>query len=101
MRKPIDRITVAAASIADGELEARVPVEGGTQLELLGATVNRMASELNARIAQVHQDRRTRDLVLAAMDEGVLLIGSGGEVRYANPAALRLVGRRDAGHRGA
>ena len=38
-------------------------------------------------------DRHTRDLVLAAMDEGVVLIDDGGAVRYSNPAAVRLVGR--------
>src|SRR5439155_25691128 len=37
---------------------------------------------------------------LAAMDEGVLLMDEGGQVRYANPAALRLVGRMAAELRG-
>jgi len=93
-------MNAAAAAIADGDQETRVPEDGPADVALLGTTVNRLASDLRARVDQAREDRRTRDLVLAAMDEGVLLIASGGEVRYANPAALRLVGRIAAEHRG-
>jgi len=86
-------MTAWAAAIAAGDLDARVPEEGGPELARLADTVNRMANDLRARAEQAGEDRRTRDLVLAAMDEGVLLMDEGGDVRYANPAALRLVGR--------
>jgi two-component system phosphate regulon sensor histidine kinase PhoR len=98
-KKPLAEMTAAATAIADGDLDTRMPEGGGSDLANLGAMMNRMTMELRARIDQVREDRRTRDLVLAAMDEGVLLIAPGGEVRYANPAALRLVGRLVAEHR--
>jgi two-component system phosphate regulon sensor histidine kinase PhoR len=99
-KPPLARMTAAASAIAAGDLEARVPEEGSPDLSRLAETVNRMASDLRARAEQAREDRRTRDLVLAAMDEGVLLMDEGGEVRYANPAALRLVGRMAAELRG-
>ena len=86
-------MTAAASAIAEGDLDALVPEDGTADIARLGASVNRLTSEMRAQIEQASEDRRTRDLVLAAMDEGVLLIGDGGTVRYANPAALRLVGR--------
>ena len=92
-KQRLERITSAASSIFHGDLDARIPDSGDDDLARLGATVNRMASDLRSRIDQVQEDRRTRDLVLAAMGEGVLLIGPGGDVLYANPAALGLVGR--------
>lgn len=93
LTRPLERITGAASVIAGGDLEARVPEEGTAELVRLAETVNRMASDLRGRIDAASEDRRTRDLVLAAMDEGVLLIGPDAGVQYANPAALRLVGR--------
>ncbi|MFY9586827.1 MAG: ATP-binding protein [Actinomycetota bacterium] len=93
LTRPLARITAATSVIAGGDLEARVPEEGTAELSRLAATVNRMASDLRGRIDAASEDRRTRDLVLAAMDEGVLLIGPDADVQYANPAALRLVGR--------
>jgi two-component system phosphate regulon sensor histidine kinase PhoR len=92
LTRPLSRMRSAATSIADGNLDARIPEEGTTELAQLAVTVNRMASDLRSRIDEANEDRRTRDLVLAAMDEGVLLVDAGGEVQYANPAALRLTG---------
>jgi signal transduction histidine kinase len=63
------------------------------ELAQRAATVNRMAAELGARIEEARKDRRTRDLVLAAMDEGIVLLAPNGDVQYANPTASRLVGR--------
>lgn len=100
LTRPLARITAAASVIALGDLEARVPEEGTAELARLAETVNRMASDLKGRIDAASEDRRTRDLVLAAMDEGVLLIGPDAGVQYANPAALRLVGRMAAETRG-
>ena len=92
LTRPLSRMRAAASTIADGDLEARVPEEGTTELVELAATVNRMASDLRRRIDDANEDRRTRDLVLAAMDEGVVLVGPDGVAQYANPASLRLTG---------
>ncbi len=100
LRTPLATIRDSASSIASGDPDAGVPEPGDTQLADLAASVNRMAVDLRGRVEEAREERRTRDLVLAAMDEGVLLIGDDGEVRYANPAALRLIGRIAAEARG-
>ncbi|TMK16140.1 MAG: cell wall metabolism sensor histidine kinase WalK, partial [Actinobacteria bacterium] len=76
LTRPLERMTSAAAAIADGDLDRRVPEEGPAELLQLATTVNRMSTDLQTRIDEAREDRRTRDLVLAAMDEGVILVGS-------------------------
>ena len=100
LRRPLPPMTQAAAAITEGDLDVRLPEPTDPDLARLATSVNRMASTLRKRLDDAGEDRRTRDLVLAAMDEGVLLIDSGAEVRYANPAALRLVGRITTEHPG-
>jgi two-component system phosphate regulon sensor histidine kinase PhoR len=100
LTQPLSHMTTAAAAIADGDFDTQIPEEGTAELVQLASTLNRMASDLRARIAEVDEDRRTRDVVLAAMDEGVMLIGSDGVAQYANPSALRLTGRMAADVRG-
>jgi two-component system, OmpR family, phosphate regulon sensor histidine kinase PhoR len=90
LTRPLSRMTEAAAAIADGSLDRTVPEEGAAELVQLAATVNRMASDLRARIDAAGEERQTRDVVLAAMDEGVILVGPRGEIQYGNPAAQRL-----------
>lgn len=93
LTRPLSRMTEAASAIAGGDLDATMPEEGTAELEQLGAALNRMAADLRRRMEESNEDRRTRDIVLAAMGDGVMLVGSDGRVQYANPSALQLTGR--------
>lgn len=46
LAKPIQRLSTAAAAIAEGELETRVKIQGIQELEVLSTAFNQMASEL-------------------------------------------------------
>ena len=93
LTKPLATLNEAAGRIAAGELTHRAPETGSAEVVTLATTINAMASELASRIEAAQADRRTRDLVLAALDEGVILMDEPGGVRYANPSAIRLLGR--------
>jgi two-component system, OmpR family, phosphate regulon sensor histidine kinase PhoR len=93
LTRPLADVNEAAARIAQGDLATRAPVTGSAEVSALAATINNMASELAARIEEAQADRQTRDLVLSALDEGVVLMDEPDGVRYANPAAIRLLGR--------
>ena len=93
LTKPLATVNEAAGRIASGALTHRAPETGSAEVVTLATTINTMASELAARIESAQEDRRTRDLVLAALDEGVVLMDEPGGVRYANPSAIRLLGR--------
>ncbi len=63
LARPIERLAAAAARIADGDLEARVPEDGPTELRALAAAYNRMA----ARLAE--QESLRREFIVNASHE--------------------------------
>jgi two-component system, OmpR family, phosphate regulon sensor histidine kinase PhoR len=92
LTRPLARMTESVSRLSRGNLDARVEPDGTAELVLLAGTLNRMAEELGARMQEVREDRRSRDLILSAMEEGVLLVDSSGDVAYANPASRRMLG---------
>ena len=90
--RPFRDMIASVRAMSAGELSARAPGGPVAELALLAETLNRMATELGDRMREVEEDRRSRELILAAMDEGVIL-SEGGRVVYVNPAARRLLGR--------
>jgi two-component system phosphate regulon sensor histidine kinase PhoR len=94
--RPVREVTGAVASMSGGDLDTRAPEEGPAEVTLLARTVNTMAAELDARIREMSRDRRQRDVILAAMEEGIVLFDRDGGAAYANPAAGRILGRAPA-----
>jgi two-component system, OmpR family, phosphate regulon sensor histidine kinase PhoR len=92
LTRPVRAVTDSVARMSAGHLEVRAPEDGPAELAALAATLNRMAADLDARIRQVGRDREQRDVILSAMEEGIVLIGPDGLVGYANPAASRMLG---------
>ncbi len=93
LTRPLRSMTGSVERISRGELVTPVPPAGTSELALLGETLNRMSDELQARLEQLGRDRQERDEILSAMEEGVILIDSAGDVAYANPAAERILER--------
>jgi two-component system, OmpR family, phosphate regulon sensor histidine kinase PhoR len=89
--RPLRAVTGSAARMSAGDLQVRAPEEGSAELALLAATLNRLASEMDARIRQVGRDREQRDVILSGMEEGIVLIGPDGLVGYTNRAASRIL----------
>lgn len=85
------RLTAAADRLGKGDLSFRAPVTGHGEAADLAESLDHMADELQTRIGRVTEDRRTRDRILSAMAEGVVLF-RGEAVAYLNPAAGRVLG---------
>jgi two-component system, OmpR family, phosphate regulon sensor histidine kinase PhoR len=92
LTRPLRGMTEAVARMSAGDLKVRVEPDHTRELALLASTLNRLASDLGARIEEARTERRTLERILAAMEEGVLLVDPDDRVGYANPAARRLVG---------
>lgn len=92
LARPLERMTESVSRLSRGNLETRVETTGTAELALLGSTLNRMAEELNNQMQRVREDRKSRDLILSAMEEGVLLVDATDDIGYANPAARRMLG---------
>ncbi len=86
---PIEKLTASVDRIAEGDLETRVPPSRVVEVERLGSAFNHMAEQLGARLEEADQERARRDLVLATLDSGVVLIEPDDAVAYANKAAAR------------
>jgi two-component system, OmpR family, phosphate regulon sensor histidine kinase PhoR len=89
---PLRRMTDAVTRMSAGDLGARVEPDHTRELALLASTLNRLASELGARIDEARAERRTLERILAAMEEGVMLLDPDESVGYANAAARRVLG---------
>jgi two-component system sensor histidine kinase SenX3 len=59
----------------------------------LSVAVDRITSEMTARIEEVEGERDTREAILSGLDQGIVLFAGDGSVLYENAAAARLVGR--------
>jgi two-component system, OmpR family, phosphate regulon sensor histidine kinase PhoR len=90
--RPLARLTDSVSQLSRGNLDTRVEPDGTLELALLAGTLNRMARELSARMEEAREDRLSRELILSAMEEGVLLVDPAGEISYANPSARRMLG---------
>jgi two-component system phosphate regulon sensor histidine kinase PhoR len=90
--RPLARLTESVSQLSRGNLDTRVEPDGTAELVFLAGTLNQMAEELSARMGEVREDRLSRELILSAMEEGVLLVDADGEIGYANPAARRMLG---------
>jgi two-component system phosphate regulon sensor histidine kinase PhoR len=92
LTRPLRRMTESVAAMSGGELAVQVPAGGAAELALLADTLNLMSQRLQTSMQQTREAGETRDLVLSAMEEGVLLVEPDDSVRYANPAAGELLG---------
>lgn len=90
---PLGSVTDAVSRISAGERGVRIAPMKGSEIAVLADALNRMSADLEARLEQLGRDRQERDAILSAMEEGVILIGAGGDVAYANPSAERILER--------
>lgn len=90
--RPLREVTRSAERLGSGDLVTPVSQHRGGQVADLAEHLDRMRRELVTRLEGSEQGKQARDATLAALQEGVLLIGPEGDVRYSNPSASRLLG---------
>ena len=87
---PIEEITHAAKQIADGDLERRVHIRTGDELELLAHTLNQLTSNLDDKINETSAEAKKLSLILQHMDNAVILLDRYGRVTTANRKAREI-----------
>lgn len=88
---PIRRITMAARSLSRGDLDTRIKVSGSDELDALSRSLNEMRGRLAAHLETIDLQRRTLELLLTQLHEGVVVAGPNGRVVLMNPAAARML----------
>ncbi len=94
LARPLRRLAAVATAIADGHVDLRPERSSVTELDRLGVAIGRTASELGSRLRQLEGERRRLEVVLEALDLGVLLVAGDDTVLYANAATEVLLGTR-------
>ncbi len=92
LSRPIDRLSQVAQRVEAGDLDARVRIDTGDELEDLARSLDGARNQLAARIAEATVERERLEAVLDGMVEGVLVTDPSGRVSRTNPALHRLFG---------
>jgi two-component system, OmpR family, phosphate regulon sensor histidine kinase PhoR len=92
--RPLEELEKVAESYARGEVEGAgfLPVSGSVlEVQRVAEALQRMATELDSRIAALVAERNEQEAVLSSMVEGVLAIDHRERVMALNAAAARLL----------
>jgi two-component system phosphate regulon sensor histidine kinase PhoR len=90
--KRIRALEGVATRLGAGEAGVRAHETPADELGDLGRAVNRMASELRARVEALERERDEREHILAHMSDGVALIDASGRIVRVNHSLARLLG---------
>ncbi|HWR40168.1 MAG TPA: ATP-binding protein [Patescibacteria group bacterium] len=89
---PLEYIINASRQIADGQLDKRVFVRTGDELELLAHALNNLTSSLEDKMNDADAKNRKLELILEHMDNAVILLDRYGRVTTANKKAVEIFG---------
>lgn len=87
---PIRQLIEQSAQFAAGNLERRSRIWAPRELKQLSDNLNDMATQLDARIEAIRNQRNELDTVLATMSEALVLVDGEDRIRTMNDAARRL-----------
>jgi len=96
---PVEALTRVTDALARGDLAVRTGSEKQDELGRLGRAVDRMADELQERLAAVHAERARLGAVLDSMVEAVLVVSPETKVVLTNRALADLIGKDITGRR--
>jgi signal transduction histidine kinase len=96
IRRRMKAMSDAAAAIAAGDFEQRLPVVlvPGEIMDL-AESYNSMAAELGVAFGEARESRRQVVAVVESMAEGLIALDPAGTVRIMNPEAVRLLSASD------
>jgi len=93
----IERLKQFSARIAAGDFRQLPLDRKGDELADLSATMNQTAAQLDATVRTLTEERNQSAAVLAAMAEGVVVIGPGQRVLFCNAAFRRAMNLEEEG----
>lgn len=89
---PLEKITQVARQMGLGQLDKRVTIKTGDEIEVLGHTLNNLAASLDDKLNEIVAEKRKLELILANMDNAVLLLDRYGRVTDVNNLAAAVFG---------
>jgi two-component system phosphate regulon sensor histidine kinase PhoR len=86
MSAAVGELTEAARRMTDGDLSVRTRLVGHDELAELGHALDRLARGLAMTLGQLRAERDLQGRILAAMQEGVVVVDPDGRIVLVNPA---------------
>lgn len=90
----LQRVVTFARRISQGDLSARLDLEGGDELAAMEAALNQTAERLGQNFAEIESRRHELATMLDSMQEAVVAITSEGQVRWSNAVMQRIAGNQ-------
>jgi two-component system phosphate regulon sensor histidine kinase PhoR len=84
-------ITGAARQIAEGNLDVRIRPDTRDEIGQLASTLDQLADSLSSTLRALREERDRLGGILAAMEEGVLVVDANRTIAMANPSARVLL----------
>jgi two-component system phosphate regulon sensor histidine kinase PhoR len=88
----IEPVVAFARRIAEGDLSARLVLEGGDELAAMEAALNQTAERLGHSFAEIENRRQELAAILDSMQEAVVAITPEGAVRWSNAVMQKIAG---------
>jgi two-component system phosphate regulon sensor histidine kinase PhoR len=90
--RPLRRISVVSRKLAAGHLEQRLPITGDEEIASLGTSLNAMAQTLSEKIQALSDGKQQLELILEAMEQGVMVLDREARITLTNSSLRRLFG---------
>ncbi len=87
----VKRLAAAARRIAEGDLSQPLDPRGRDEIGDLGRALDSMRIALAESFDALSSERDRLSAVFVSLEDAVIVVGSDGEVRFANPAASQLI----------
>ncbi|MCA1808234.1 MAG: ATP-binding protein [Kiritimatiellia bacterium] len=91
--RPLEQMRAAAAQIARGEFNVRIPPNDDAEIGGLSRALNEMAGKLGRRMDTITRQRNQQEAVFGSMVEGVVAVDLNQRVIHINSSATELLGR--------
>ncbi len=91
LTRPLEELEALADEYAHGRLDRPLPAGGSVEIERVASAMQKMARELDGRIATLVAERNEQKAVLSSMIESVLAIDRSERVMALNDAAAKLL----------
>ncbi len=85
----LQRFETTARQIAAGDLEQRVPAQGGDTLSWLAREFNTMADSVTGLVGEVKSQRERLEMVINSIDDGIVVLDTHRTIVAANDAFLQ------------
>lgn len=96
LSEPLQRIALAARTIAEGEFDVTVEASRLVEADMMAANFNAMAAALktykSTSIDRLLAEQRRNDVVLGSIDDGLIIVDEQARIERLNPIAARQLG---------